>query len=228
VSRFYLESRRYAQKEPHAKITRDGSQTIGEWNEIKNPTVSLPWGLATKRKTMPVMEKTTYGSDIVVLAAPTPLLPETPAKIIADSTGATFGADCEFLGFPFGGGWHARWDNGKSIWLPFIKRCTISALFTEGDRIWILDGINNDGFSGGPVIFRTGPDQRIIAVVSGYVSEPAEVISALHANPTPQAITPDHRRQTVNLNSGFIIAYDIQYAMDAIHRTPIGPLRRTN
>jgi hypothetical protein len=82
------------------------------------------------------------------------------------------------------------------------KRCTISALFNEGDHIWILDGINNEGFSGGPVIFGTGADQRIIPVISGYVSEPADVISALHATSTPQATTPDHRRQTVNLNSG--------------------------
>jgi hypothetical protein len=32
-------------------------------------------------------------------------------------------------------------------------------------------------------------------------------------------------KETVNVNSGFIIAFDIQSAIDAIHEHPIGPLR---
>src|ERR1700730_18634128 len=42
----------------------------------------------------------------------------------------------------------------KSWWFPFVKHCTISAT-DKKHRSWVLDGINNAGFSGGPVIFGT-------------------------------------------------------------------------
>jgi hypothetical protein len=39
--------------------------------------------------------------------------------------------------------------------------------------MWILDGINNRGFSGGPVIMGTGADIKFVAVISGhYLSQP--------------------------------------------------------
>jgi hypothetical protein len=169
--------------------------------------------------------------DIVVLAAPKPLLDSPIASVVADSTGAFLGGDCEFLGFPYGGGWRAKFDNGKSYWMPFVKHCTVSAITNEDTRIWVLDGINNAGFSGGPVIFRTGPDQRIMAVVSGYHLEPTEVISTAASKSVSNGVQthePAPRSKgTVNLNSGFIISYDISYAIDAIHKNPIGPLRES-
>jgi hypothetical protein len=102
--------------------------------------------------------------------------------------------------------------------MPFVKRCTISALTIEGKRIWVLDGINNVGFSGGPVIFGTGPQLKIIGVVSGYRTEPADVIPSI-----PAAVQPNVK---VNVNSGFFIAFDVAYAIDAIHKNPIGPMRK--
>jgi hypothetical protein len=74
------------------------------------------------------------------------------------------------------------------------------------------------------VIFRTGADQKIMAVVSGFVTEPADVIASALKAPKTDEPTP-RRKETVNLNSGFIISYDIQYAVDAIRKNPIGPLR---
>jgi hypothetical protein len=55
---------------------------------------------------------------------------------------------------------------GGSFWLPFIKRCGISGMDVDS-RMFILDGINNGGFSGGPVIVGTGNDLKIVAVISG-------------------------------------------------------------
>ncbi len=117
--------------------------------------------------------------DIVVLAAPQLLVKHPLPNLPTDSDGAFLGGDCEFLGFPYGGGWHTT-VNGKPIWLPLVKHCTVSAIVSnseglgitrvmgeENRRIWVLDGLNNEGFSGGPVIFRTGPEQKIMAVVSG-------------------------------------------------------------
>lgn len=167
--------------------------------------------------------------DIVVLAAPTPVLSDPLPTEPADSTGAMLGGDCEFLGYPFGGSWRASFNNGNSYWMPFMKHCAISGMNADPVRVWILDGINNEGFSGGPVVFRTGTDQRIMAVISGYVTEPAAVISSFQSKPKSDEQKPrktkSAKKQIVILNSGFIIAYDIKYAIDAIQKTPIGPLR---
>ena len=179
--------------------------------------------------------------DIVVLAAPKPLLTNPMSSVTADATGAFFGGDCEFLGFPYGGGWRGTFagPNGNtSFWMPFTKHCTISAMSSAGSvmteqdkKIWVLDGINNAGFSGGPVIFRTGTDQRIMAVISGYITEPTEVNSTVQEKSVtkkPKPITSEaQHKQTVSVNSGFILAFDISYAITAIHNNPIGPLRQT-
>lgn len=173
--------------------------------------------------------------DIVVLAPPQPLLSNPLPSVPADSDGMLLGGECEFLGFPYGGGWRARFANGQSFWMPFIKHCFVSAIGDGG--IYVLDGINNAGFSGGPVVFRTGAEQKIMAVVSGYRSEPAEVIFSSstsradtgrrNTHPSTTSPTPQPKG-TVNVNSGFIVAYGIQFATEAIKKNPIGPLRKPN
>lgn len=145
------------------------------------------------------------------------------------------GGDCEFLGFPYGGGWRANFANGASVWYPYIKHCTVSASL-ENTKIWVLDGINNEGFSGGPVLSGTGNQQNVFAVISGYRTEPAEVV---HQNPIvppgpgtapkPKAPKPHNdQNEVVMVNSGFIIAYGVNAAVDAIRKKPIGPLRTPN
>ena len=93
-----------------------------------------------------------------------------------------------------------------------------------GTRVLILDGVNNPGFSGGPVVYRTGPDQQILAVVSGIVTEPADVIPSLSGDKTAEK-PPKHRKSKVDENAGFIVAYSIDTAIDAIKKNPVGPLR---
>jgi hypothetical protein len=88
--------------------------------------------------------------------------------------------------------------------------------------MWILDGINNNGFSGGPVILGTGNDLKFVAVISGYYQEPTEGIRGNSAQ-----LSPNTSKDYVNVNSGFIVAYDIVYAVDLIKKSPIGPLRPT-
>jgi trypsin-like peptidase len=161
-------------------------------------------------------------SDIVVLAAPT-LLFNNPLPRVGTTDSFMLGTDCEFLGFPYGGGWRATWDFGAVMWMPFVKHCTLSGLPNAGSnsepRILVLDGINNEGFSGGPVIFRTGAEQKIGAVISGYHTEPADVVSSL----TQIGPAKNPHKKVANVNSGFIIAYPIQPAVDAIRKNPIGP-----
>jgi len=61
---------------------------------------------------------------------------------------------------------------------------------------------------------------KILGVVSAYRTEPADVIPSV-----PASVQPNVK---VNLNSGFFIAFDIRYAIDAIHKNPIGPLRKSD
>lgn len=164
--------------------------------------------------------------DIVVLASATPIL-NNPGIPMADSANIVLGGDCEFLGYPFGGGYRARFQTG-SYWMPFVKRCNVSAISTEGKKVWILDGINNAGFSGGPVIFGTGASQKIMAVISGYITEPAAVIASIAGDRAyPKSGNTNRSYEKVNVNSGFIIAFDIGYAIDAINKHPIGPLLKS-
>jgi hypothetical protein len=169
------------------------------------------------------------------------------------------GGDCDFLGYPYGSGWRASMpiytqnkgtkpsgDGGKFTisdttkttawaWSPFVKRCTLSASMVQnGITIFVLDGINNLGFSGGPVV--TGKDKSldVFAVVSGFHAEPLEVLPApepgqAHISPIPPPPplpgqkSKQQPREVVESNSGLILAYDITPAIKAIHDNPIGP-----
>jgi hypothetical protein len=179
--------------------------------------------------------------DIVALAPAKPILSNPLPSLATGSDGLFLGGDCEFLGFPYGGGWRIG-IGPQSFWMPYIKHCTVSASSPlssnspDPKRVWVLDGINNEGFSGGPVIFGTGLQQKIFAVVSGYYTEPAEVVPFEAAGLIPEKKHHDepssqpgddkaHGREKVNVNSGFIVAFDIGYAVDAIKKNPIGPLR---
>jgi len=182
--------------------------------------------------------------DILVLAPDHLLIPNASGSALkVGADGVSLGGDCEFLGFPYGDGWKAQWQDPKDpnktswVWLPFIKHCTPSARLQEGGlRIWILDGINNEGFSGGPVLVGTGPNQKAFAVISGFHQEPLEVLPAPPAGtkrtssiPPPPQLAGENTKvvdqRIVNANSGFIIAFDIDSAIKAIRDNPIGPLR---
>jgi S1-C subfamily serine protease len=146
--------------------------------------------------------------DISVLAARVRL---TPGKfpMPATSNGLVYGQDLYFLGFPYG--FLGRYLFGPSGYpLPFVKRATVSLL--DGS-FFFLDGHNNPGFSGGPVVFRTLGEQefKVAAVVSGYrfVNEP------IYAG-------ADKTSFTYQYNTGIIESHAIDSALDLIAATPIG------
>ena len=56
--------------------------------------------------------------DVVVLAAERPVL-ENPVPTVSPDASAMLGGDCEFLGFPYGAGWRATYDNC----LLYTSRC---------------------------------------------------------------------------------------------------------
>ena len=176
--------------------------------------------------------------DIAVLVPPHLVLTTPVPSMMTSSAGITMGGDCLFLGFPYGGGWRSGYSNGSESWMPFTKHCFVSGqMRPDQTTIWVLDGINNPGFSGGPVVHGNGDRQEIFAVVSGYVTEPTDVITVPEQKltpPPPPAPKPKGTqakpeaavgRQTVNVNSGFILAFGINHAIDAIQKSPTGPLR---
>ena len=180
------------------------------------------------------------GKDIDILVlVPDHTLANSDRRIVlqaADSKSPLLGGECEFLGFPWGGGWKAKFGTANSpwSWLPYAKRCSVSGSLSDKD-VWVLDGINIEGFSGGPVVYNTGPDQRVFAVISGFYQEPLEVVNAPEPGQEAASVVPpppqlpgadqEHpKKQIVETNSGFIVAFGIQPALDAIRANPIGPL----
>lgn len=129
--------------------------------------------------------------------------------------GIVIAQDVYFVGYPY-----KMWTNAgvtlASRPFPFVKKGTLSSAFDSGDstsRIYI-DALNNEGFSGGPVVF-IPPGKRdfcVAGVVSKFKTELEPVIG-------PDGIDSGHK---VAYNTGFLIAYPVQYALDLIERNPIG------
>jgi hypothetical protein len=170
--------------------------------------------------------------DIVVLAPEKPLIVGPILSPRVTSHGTMLGGDCEFVGFPYGNGWATKIRQGEMTRMPFIKHCTISGLINSPAVVWVLDGINNEGFSGGPVVVHTGAAQQIIAVISGFQPEPIEVVPASEGRPnaSPAPETPNapesHPREVALANSWLhFLRIDMTSAIDAIKKNPIGPKR---
>ena len=147
-------------------------------------------------------------SDISVLAVDRAL---TPARLpmTATSKGLVYGQDVYFLGFPYGFlGRHVFGPNGHP--LPFVKKATVS-LF-DGTT-YLLDGHNNPGFSGGPVVWtQPGTSEfRVAAVISAYRS----VDEPIYAGGGATALT-------YRYNTGIIVCHGVETALDLIATNPIG------
>lgn len=127
------------------------------------------------------------------------------------SEGAYLSQDCYFLGFPLGRFFMedvSNLNNGFPI--PMVKKAIIASFMHSNPSRILLDGHNNPGFSGGPVIVSSvGTDNkkrwRIIAVISGYIID-LKVIKY-----------PDGDL-THNENSGIIDSYDAGYVYEIIRR----------
>lgn len=76
--------------------------------------------------------------------------------------------DAYFLGFPYGLSTDSGEINNKYPF-PFIKKCIVSAV---NKQTIFLDGHNNRGFSGGPVVTVDNKNAvKIIGVVSGFLGD---------------------------------------------------------
>ena len=150
--------------------------------------------------------------DITVLSPPLQLSPTHPLHTTA--AGLPISQEVFFLGFPYG----LATDPGKlndNFPIPFVKKGMVSALSFENSKIIYLDGHNNRGFSGGPIVYQRAVDKEgdmtVIGVVSGYLSK-AEPVYDSHNQAT----------HSYGYNTGIIKSYSIAHATELIRANPIG------
>ncbi len=159
-----------------------------------------------------------HSSDVCVLA-PNNRIVEASLTLDATSKGLGYGQEVFFLGFPYRMRMDSR-DLNRQFPMPFVKQATVSAidLKEDAENTFYLDGHNNPGFSGGPVVFTpvasSQRDWRVAAIVSGYRFDEVPVLD-------------NNGKETGNVvhaNTGIVRAYGIKHALEAIHSSPIGYL----
>jgi S1-C subfamily serine protease len=157
----------------------------------------------------------------------------------AQSKGAFISQDMFFVGFPFGDFGLTTHDGQSAI--GFVRKAVFSAQENaNGVTSMYLDGTNNPGFSGGPVVYMNYNDQQggltVAGVISGFRSDFAEVMKSEKVE--RQAITQDDLNKQlirqladgtfiklsptgnyVVTNTGVVVAYPIEYAVDLIKKS---------
>lgn len=179
--------------------------------------------------------------DIAVLVPQTQLTVTFPLE--PTMKGVRYGQDVYFAGFPYGLSSNIANVNGLYP-IAFMKKGIMSASRKLREAVVIfVDGHNNPGFSGGPVVFRDLTQRdlmfKVLGVVSGFHPEYTPVLQP--ESISSAQVTPEDRRrsrilskdgslfrlneteQLVRLNTGIVIAYSISHAIDLIHENPSGP-----
>jgi hypothetical protein len=120
------------------------------------------------------------------------------------------GQDVYFLGSPYAMMGPSRFlDNGQPF--AFVKKGTLSLLEDRNSRAMVIDALNNQGFSGGPVVFLpyNNPDPtkaKIVGVVSHFKTESEPILDD----------KGEKTGHTTEYNTGFMYAFGIGKALDMI------------
>jgi len=151
--------------------------------------------------------------DISVLSADFQLSPTH--QLEPTSRGIAYGQDVYFLGFPYGTFGKLGKIN-RNFPLPFVKKGILSAMqmmSVDKSEILYIDGHNNPGFSGGPVIFKqpNSNNFKVAAVISGY-----------QWVPEPVYMGDVQTKLSYQYNTGIIVSYGIRHAVDIIRSNPYG------
>ena len=151
--------------------------------------------------------------DITVLAL-SQLMVANDYVLKPDMGGIVLGQEAFFLGFPYGLSGHVG-ELNSNYPVPFVKRATVSSISVSevGPTVIFLDGHNNKGFSGGPVLFKEQEhgELKVAAVVSGYRFSNEPVYQGDQELPV-----------TYRYNTGIIISYGIKHAVALATANPIG------
>jgi hypothetical protein len=181
--------------------------------------------------------------DIAVLVPPRQLTVDY--QLEPTSAGLAVGADVYFVGFPFGS--VITYETQPDVF-AFVKRATVSAFEPSVEKkgsIIDLDGYNNPGFSGAPVVWRdpqqAGLTYRVVGVISGFIHDAGPVVRKTQEIRAEQVTQEDLQKgrvvgtldgklyrvedtdQIVKLNTGIARAWDIYSAIALIRNHPLGP-----
>ena len=146
--------------------------------------------------------------DVTVLAPSIQLSPTHPLPTGTD--GMMLSQDVYFLGFPY----DLTNDGGninRDFPIPLVKKGILSAFQVGEVKTLLLDGHNNPGFSGGPVVCQIANELTAIGIVSGYRNEPKPIYAGHDKTPF-----------TYYDNTGIVVATAIDHALDLIRDNPLG------
>ena len=154
-------------------------------------------------------------ADTAVLA---PGLQLAPSLLLEPTMGdIAYGQQVFFLGFPLGMMGSGDQMN-RDFPFPLVKSGVLSGIeYGKPPRLWV-DGHNNPGFSGGPLIFI--PPQEQFA--KGRAYRVAGIVSGYRLQGQPVYDQEGHQIGLSSENSGIVLAYGIQGALDLIEANPIG------
>lgn len=190
-----VDNRQYVITAKHLVETLNGVSAIEVWvgSDWKRYRVELVGHVGTAD-----ISVITFGEMIGTAALPLP----------AQEAGLVYGQDVYFLGFPYD--FLGTIAMAGDYPLPFVKKATVSLL---GKGVFYLDGHNNPGFSGGPVVFHplSGGPMRVAGVVSNYHAVKEWVYG-------PSGKSNLYYRD----NTGIMTAYSIDPAIKLIKANPIG------
>lgn len=179
-------------------------------NGESRPQATLSSRHITRTLRLDLLPAEPENADVAVAPLPEPMTPTLP--LAAGKDGIIWGQRIHFLGFPFGLATEfARGEPDQRI--AFVKGGVFSASAdVDGVSLLYLDGMNNPGFSGGPVIFNRDGDHlrpQVCGVIAGYRTERQPVYQG--TAPITAVATP--------ANTGIIIATDIRHVTEAIDYT---------
>jgi hypothetical protein len=156
--------------------------------------------------------------DVDIAAIPLPRARTITYEFEPTSSGMTVGQPVYFLGYPSGLSTKRNSAGTRdSFDVAFVKAGILSAVDSRNhDAVVIyVDGLNNPGFSGGPIVFRPKPDApfRVAGVVSGYKGEGTPV---LKRKDLTDSSAPAFKELYVRANAGIVFGYDIVHIVKAI------------
>jgi len=156
-------------------------------------------------------------ADVTVFATNNVHLPSHPMTPTMD--GIALSQDVFFLGFPLGLMSEAGEIN-RNFPFPLVKKGCLSSIpikdpNSPDGRYMLIDGHNNRGFSGGPVVFQKtlGGEFFVCGVIHGYMQDIGDVV------PVP---TENDTKLVAMQNSGIMKVYSIEHALELINTNPIG------
>ena len=201
-----------------------------------NQSISIMNGQRWQAIPVKTIKVTPDEVDIIVLVADGQL---TPSHELEPSIGnMILGQQMYFLGFPYGISMNEvkilSLNNGYP--LPLIKSGLLSAMSVVEKPdlyyILVLDGLNNEGFSGGPIVYKDIESNKlkVCGVIAGYLPQDDQVYRKIPLKqPDPKTgkkYKVDKKTDTklvVETNSGLVVGYSINLAVDAIKKSPNGP-----